>query len=288
MTDKFISLATGILTVLCAFWVYYRMFRGTGLNIGVIVSVLLGLSSFLSPVVGKILAFTLFLIGIVFELIVNTQKREYAHSQFIYEGGGIRRGLIPVEVGVIFKLEFRELFVLALIDLLHKGYVVYKILPDGGIVVFLSDEFKFKQELISPKLRKKARMEIAFSKLRQLTDTEDALIELIANNSNHFLGSYSFQPWVDYLDRNVERKVSGYDIDQTRKYFQGFIGHRLRGVEEGHFDPQDYFGWMVLGMFLNDELSKPALGIIKNSHPDWLIEGESFINWLTEVNSIAW
>ena len=288
MTDKFISLITGILTGLCAFWVYYRLFRGTGLKFGIIVSVLLSGFSFFSPVSGKLLAFILFSIGIVIELIINTQKRGYAHSQFVFEGGGIRRGLTPVEVGVLFKVETNDLFVLTLIDLIQKEFVEYRTLPDGGVVVNLRDDLESSQIILNPKLRRKNRKDIAFTNLRHMTDTEDALLELVAENVNQSLGNYSIQPWVDYLHRQVENKLSGYEVAQTRDYYLDFVNHRLSGVEEGHFDPSEYFGWMVLGMLLNERLSNLALGLIKNSHPSWIHEGESFINWLMRLKSIAW
>ena len=288
MTDKLIPLITGFLTALCAFWVYYRLFRGTGLTFGMIGSGALGVFSFFSPTPGRLLAFILFSIGMVFELIVNTQKRQYAHSQYIYEGGGVRRGLIPMEVGVLFNFAINDLVVLALIDLLQKEYVTYTTLPEGGIFINLADDYKSDKIILNPKLRRKSRNEIAFSKLKELTKTEDVLLELISKNVDRSLGSYSIQPWIDYLHRQVNHKLSGYEIDQTRNYYQNFVRHRLHGVAEGHFEPPDYYGWMAFGRFLNEELSELALGVMKNSHPDWIPEGESFINWVLELRSIAW
>lgn len=288
MTDKVISLITGLLTALCAFWVYYRLFRGTGIKIGLIGSVLLGGFGFLSPSVGRLLAFILFSVGIVLELGGNAQKREYAHSQFRYEGGGIRRGLIPVEVGVLFNFANNELFVLALIDLLQKGFVRYTTLPEGGISIYLSEDYKSDHLILNPKQRKKHRKDIAFSNLKELTDTEDALLELIAKNSNYSLGSFSIQPWIDYLHRQVEFKLLGYEVDETKSYYQEFVSHRLHGVGEGSFEPFDYFGWMVLGISLSEKTAQLALSVIKNSRPDWILKDESFINWLFEVKSIAW
>lgn len=283
MTDRTILLLVSFLAALCGFWLYYRIFRGTGLRFGVVVALLLGGLSYVLPSVGKNLAFILFGTGIVIELLGVFQKRDFAHSRFIYEGGGIRRGFLPVEAGVIFGLTNQQLFILALLDLLQKRFVTQQSTPGGGISVQVFDGFAASKGILSPSLRREQRKEIAFENMRELSGAEDFLLEMFIQTPHQSLDKFALDPWGDYMKRQVNMKLRGFDFEVTKTYYRDFINHRVKGVNAGNFNATEYYGWMILGIYLDEVTSDLATELLKSSHPEWMRKGESLWYWFENL-----
>lgn len=286
--DNLLSIAISILVGLIVWWGYNRLFRGTAKKLGLVFSIILGGIAFVFPNLGKILGVVCFLAVVPLEVWHIKNKKTYSHIQLIYEGGGIRRGLQPVEVGALYSLTPNKLFALGFFALLEKGLVKSLSTGRGGLTVVLDDDFQHKDVILNPKSRRENRQEIAYQKKMQLSTSEDVLLEIFEQNVGKSLGDYSIQPWVDVLNRTVDNKLSGYDAVETQGYYKEFSAHRLGGIEEGHFNPQDYIGWMILSRYLGDINDQKANHWLNKSRPSWIQEGETIADWLNLVSSVSW
>lgn len=287
-TDLLLNIIVSILVGLIVWWGGFRFLRGTGKKLRLLFSALAVGLALVFPSVGRIIGFIgLLMIGAV-EIWYTRNKKAYSYSQLTYEGGGIQRGLLPVEVGVLYSLTPSNLFVLGLVELLQKEFVSLKNGGAGSLIVALDQDFHLSRELLNPKLRREKRQEIAYQKKGLLSPSEDVLLEIFGQNNGKSLGEYSIQPWIDVLNRSVITKLSGYDKIETQGYYKEFIAHRLKGIVAGYFNPQDYIGWMILSRHLGDKNDQIALQLLKKTRPSWLQEGENFLDWLNLVSSVSW
>ena len=284
LMDIIISILVGLLT----WWVGYRVFRGAGKKLRILISVFFAGLAFFFPHIGRVIGFIALIAIGGLELWISNNKKNYSYSQLTYEGGGIRRGLLPVEVGALYALTPSNLFVLGLIDSIQKGFVSWSNDAGKGLVVSVDMDFRNSRGILNPKSRRESRQEIAFQKKKLLTPTEDVLLEIFEQNDGKSLGDYSIQPWIEVLNRSVEAKLSGYDVVETQGYYKEFISHRLLGVESGYFNAQEYLGWMILSRYLGDTNAPIALQQLKKTRPSWLKKGEDITNWLNLVSSVSW
>ena len=286
--DNLLNIIISILVGLLAWWGGYRVFRGTGKKLRILFSLILAGLAFTFPHIGRVIGF----IGLIaiggLEIWTINNKKAYSYSQLTYEGGGIRRGLLPVEVGALCALTPSNLFVLGLIDSIQKGFVQWSNDEGNGLIVTLEGDFKASREILNPKSRRENRQEIAFQKKKLLTPSDDVLLEIFEQNDGKSLGEYSIQPWIEVLNRSVDSKLSGYDVVETQGYYNEFITHRLSGIESGYFDAQDYLGWIVLSQYLGDKNAPVAHHLLKKTRPSWLKKGEEFTIWLNLVSSVSW
>jgi hypothetical protein len=288
MNDRVLSLFSGLLVGIGTWWTFTRVFRGTGKSLGLLFSLVMGGFGFWNAGVGGPIGILLIVAGSILEILQFSKKKEFSHSHLIFEGGGIRRGLSPVEVGFLNDLSPSGLFVLGLIDLLQKGLIEYSKTADGGLKVTLVEVFWNSRAILNPKSRRDARKSIAQRRMKELTDYEDVLLETLDQNADSSIGEFSIQHWIEYLNRSVNAKTSGFDIVETNHYYFEFIKHRLMSVESGYFKPLDYIGWMVLNLYLNDKNGQLTYKLLKKTRPSWLTEGEDLVKWLNFVKSVAW
>ena len=287
-TDLLLNIIVSILVGLIVWWGGFRFLRGTGKKLRLLLSILIAGVALIFPSVGRIIGFIgLLMIGAL-EIWSINNKRSYSYSQLTYEGGGIRRGLLPVEVGVLYSLTPSNLFVLGLVELLQKGFVSENNAGAGDFIVTIDQDFHQSRGILNPKLRREKRQEIAYQKKRLLSPSEDVLLEIFEQNKGKPLGDYSIQPWIDVLNRSVDSKLSGYNSDETQVYYKEFITHRLRGIESGYFNPQEYIGWMILSKYLGDKNDQIAQQLLNKTRPPWVHEGENFTDWLNMVRSVSW
>ena len=281
-------LLVGLLIALGAWWVYHRLFLGTGRLPGVLIAILFGVVSYNFPDYGIPIITVLFIFGSFLELRRWIKKEDYSYSHLIYEGGGIRRGLTSEEVGVLNHLDRSSLFVLGLIKLLKKGFVEYKQFPDGGITIKPTNELAPSSEVLHPQSRREARQFTARQKKELLTSSEDVLVEIFIQNSNLSVGEYSIQPWIDFINREVQAKISGYDQTQTVDYYQNYINHRLDGVAAGYFELEDYFDWLFLSAYLGVNNHSNLTKLLQNSRPGWIHESENVVSFANLIRSVRW
>jgi len=286
--DDLLNIIVSILVGLIAWWGGFRLFRGTGKKIRLLFSAIVAGVALFFPSAGRIMGFVGLLSIGVLEIWQINNKKTFSYSQLTFEGGGIRNGLLPVEVGSLFSLTPSNLFVLGLIELIQKGFVSWKYVGEGGLIVSLVGDFRKSREILNPKSRREYRQEIAYQKKRLLTPAEDVLREIFEQNDGKSLGEYSIHPWIDVLNRSVVTKLTGYDRVETQGYYKKFIAHRLKGIESGYFNPQDYLGWMILSRYLGDKNDQIALQLLNKTRPAWLQEGENFSDWFNLVNTVSW
>jgi len=283
-----VNLLLAILVGFCAWWGGYRLLRGTGKKFGILFAVILTGLVMIFPWSGKVMSIA-GLLGIgILELRHRHNKKAYSYSQLTYEGGGIRRGLLPVEVGTLYSLTASNLFVLGLIELLQKGFVKVISNEGKGLRIALDENFRATRTILNPISRREARQEIAYQNRRLLTPAEDVLLEIFDQNSGKELGDYSIQPWIDVLSRTTDSKISGYDLVETQNYYKEYRSHRLTGIERGFFNSQEHIGWMILSRYLGDEDQRLAMDLLKKTRPSWLKEGENCIDWLNLWHSVSW
>jgi hypothetical protein len=211
------------------------------------------------------------------EIIYQRRRRTFQAVGMVYEGGGIRRGFTPVEVGILLDLTEDKLLILGLIELLQKEFLVTTV--GNEITVEIAELLAVSGEILNPKDRRQARKAISRDQAQILTDAEDVLLELIRQHQGKPISTLAPGVWVEELSTSLEWAMGGFDLQQTREYYDAYITHRLNGVVAGHFQAEEYVGWMAIARF-NSIIPPESLNtMIQKTRPAWL-PGESFDKWL--------
>ncbi len=260
---------------------YYRLLRGTGLLIGGLLEVLVGLAVLSLPQAGNFLAGGLILGAAISELVYQQRRKAYPGAVLVYEGGGIRRGLTPVEVGTFWDIPETDKLALGMIELLQKGFVTP--LRGDQVGFKLTDSIEVSGEIVNPKAKRLARKAAARKESQILNETEDILLELLRQHNGQPISSLTVDVWAEQLKNQVEFAMGGFDPEKTCEYYDDFITHRLNGVAAGHFTPDDYTGWMALA-WVNEVIPAESLrAVIQKNRPAWLLPGESYDIWLERL-----
>jgi len=264
-------------------WCYYRLLRGTGIPAGSLLGAATAYFVWVNPLAGKIMTGILAAAAVVIEIDFQRRRKNYQGSEMVFEGGGIRRGLMPPEVGALFGLPDDALLMVGLVELLQKGLISYQ--KQAGALVFrLADVIRLDREVLNPAEKMRARKAAARAANQVLTSTEDILIELIGQSEDQPVGALPAQVWAGQLRTQSVDAVAGFDPGKTKDYYDAYITHRLNGVAAGHFKADDYTSWMALALVMG-MLTTPALmAVVRGTQPAWLQEGEDLLSWLEELS----
>ena len=283
MIDMLATLAVAIGNFLVGVLFGIRITRGSGIWISIGVGVVLGALGWFFPKIGLYTGiFILLLIGI-FELWQYSIKRTYAHSHLIFEGGGIRRGLTPVEAAILLEMDSEVLAIIGIISLMDKGLINFAADYHGnGLEVV--PELRIGAKTINPQERKKMRKAVGRSLNQTISPSEDVLIEMIEQNGERVFGNFQFAVWIEISRKECDKKMAGFDRDQTIDYYFEYINHRLTGVIKGYFPRQDYIAWMVLEYYLRSQGENFIDPILNNTQPGWLTDKETLLDWITMLD----
>ncbi|MBN2045481.1 MAG: hypothetical protein JW757_10710 [Anaerolineales bacterium] len=262
-------------------WCYYRLFKGTGLIIGLALELLVGLAVLNFPDAGIYAALGLGIAAFLFEVRHYRSRKKWAGSRMTFEGGGIRRGLSPVQVGILFDRPESELIQLGLVEALEAGTVS---LQDGDEVRFsLAEHLQVGEELLNPLERRETRRQAARKAFQIIAPNDDVLLELIRQHEEKPVGSLPAKIWLEKTAERTEFEMTGFDVDQTITYYDAFISHRLMGVAGGHFDADDFPAWTALAG-MTGILDAQSLAVVQeNIRPAWLPPGQGLSEWLKRL-----
>lgn len=180
--------------------VFFRFTAGTGCIFYVMLLGVLGFF-YISQEATQVYVWpVLILLGVVVEVARRKKKRKYLPAIASVEGGGIKRGLTAPEAAVLLELPVRKVVAMILFGMMKKGLirqtqkdpVAFEVIdpqPEGLVVH--AYEKRFRSEL--RKANRKPVKDLDFSKeVRRQVEA-------------------------------VVRKMKGFDVEETRKYYQHII-----------------------------------------------------------------
>lgn len=254
-----------------------KLLRGSGRLLGVVLAIILGGLAWVYPAAGTVALVLLSsaLVGVV--ILEHSQKKDVAHSQLIFEGGGIRRGLTPVEVGTLLEVSPGDLLVVSVSALLQKG--ILERVDQGLVGLRVKPLFQTGRDVINPAERTAARKKAARDHSKVLSVEEELLLELFWQHIPPSSEKFPIQLWVEKAIQECNLKLGGYDRSQSKVYYHNYMAHRFEGVEKGFFQRDEYVPWMVLDIFAHTQDEAFLLDMIEKTRPAWLHEGESLIDW---------
>jgi hypothetical protein len=264
-------------------WCYYRVFNGSGLVIGLVLELVVGLAVLNFPGAGIWVALGLGVLAFLLEVRQYRRRKKWAGSQMVFEGGGIRRGLSPVQVGVLFERPDADLIQLGLVEALEAGTVTIQ--PGEEINLSLAEHLRAGEELLNPGEKREARKTAARAALQIVTPNDDILLELVRQHEGESLSSLAAGIWLEKVVEKTEIEMSGFDLDETISYYDAFISHRLMGVAGGHFDAEDFPAWTALARMTGVLDEKAVAAVLEKIHPAWLPPGERLTDWLRQLDA---
>jgi hypothetical protein len=286
MIDEGTTLVVAIGNLLVGALFVIRVTRRTVFWVSIIVGVILGTFGWFFPKIGLYAGIFILLLIVIFELWQYRKKENYAHSHLVFEGGGIRRGLTPVDAAILLDMDAKDLTILSIISLLGKGIInLAADNRDSGLVVV--SEYRIREKTINPHERKKMRKAIARKLNQTISPSEDVLIEMIEQNSEKGFGNLQFTVWFEVSRKECENKMAGFDREQTIEYYFDYINHRLTGVIKGHFPRKDYIEWMALEYFLRSKGDNFIAPILNATQPNWLNGDDSLLDWITKLENVV-
>ncbi|MCB2180261.1 hypothetical protein KQH54_03990 [bacterium] len=264
------------------YYLVTKVLRGAGRMLAVLVSVILGGFAWGFPVIGKFI-----LVLVVFALVgtliwENRRKTDLAHSQLIFEGGGIRRGLTAVEVGTLFEVEPPALLTVSVTTLLQKGILEREDTSGRGLRV--NSIYQADRDTINPSERTAERKKAARKHCQVLAAEEEMLLELFWQNITPEAENFPMRLWVEKAAQACDAKLGGYDRPQSRVYYHNYIAHRFEGVEKGFFPSDEFIPWMVLDIFAQTQDQSFLRNLIQKTRPAWLQADESLLDWVEKFS----
>lgn len=252
--------------------------RGAGRWISFLVGILFGALAWIFPSAGVITLIMLALGGIGVTVWIKRQTVQFAHSQLVFEGGGIRRGLTAVEVGTLFDVFPGGLLAVSVSALLQKG-ILAKEDNGGESSLRVIPEFQANKETINPAKRTEERKSAARAEGKVLFGEEDMLLEMFWQGISPNSENFPITRWVEKVYQECDHKIGGFDRAQSTQYYRNYMAHRLMGVEKEFFSEEEFVPWMVLEVFAQTDSSGQFHELLNKTRPAWLHEGESLIDW---------
>jgi hypothetical protein len=267
-----IFLAVGVLL----FWLWRRIFRGTGKTILLTTWLVLILFSIFSFETVQILLWGCLILLLLYEgwRVVATPRYSKANASF--ETNQILRGLSPVEAAYFVGLSKREVFVVALLDLLDKG--VLRIKRDvGRLTVSLTDEYRLVDTSISPGERMSNRERIARESDQIIHPFEDVFIELISSLDSRVVSEVNFEIWYQYLNNDLGKLAGVYDIQQTSEYARRIV-EKMAAPDSGFSSgKRNLSAWKAIWLFARGEDG------LNDHRPGWLAPDDAFTSIAFEL-----
>lgn len=264
------DLLLGVGILISGAWLLWRFTRGTTLFFILIgESLLLGIIFIFQDTL--LFVFTLFLLfGVLSEVWFEKIRSPYPAPQAILEGGGIRRGLTPIEIAEIMEISDAGIVTLGLCNLLEKKFIIL----DSSNFIYLNELLRVNSKTINPGKRKKIRQQAALEMGKTLRIFEEYLLALLEEKQTRSLSEIRFQTWLEYFHQYAQAKIVGYDLEKTRAYYFDKIKHTIN-----HNPSINVNEWIVLA----------AIAKIENVFPaDELFENGNLIVEKQRINPFQW
>jgi hypothetical protein len=257
--------ATLAMVILVLFSVgFFLTTRNTGCALWVILVGLLGFLLYAYPLSN----FFLLPVGIAlfaWGVRIRTRKKpwDYIRAVATVPGGGIRRGLTAVEAAVLLEHGEANILTILTFGMIKKGILKvtsekpFSVALSGGS---LSDTFAdMKKAHVPVRGYERDALKAIDAASGGLGDTD--------------LSSVSFRETFGRLIKNVTDKVRGFDIAETRSYYQKIVARAWQEAGKGaaSLRPEIFeasMDWMMLDVSFSDRMKKLDLG--PSYRPLWI------------------
>lgn len=222
--------------------IFFRFSHGTGFVLFAILAGVIALTALASPPL-HLLAWPL-MIGLFFinerTLGRRKQARTYLPAMATVEGGGIKRGLTAPQAAVLLETPMGRVLGLVIFGLIKKG--VLERIADEPLEVAVASAFK---------VARKERLQQAGDKGLVIHDYEHSFVDrLMAHHGS--VKDCDFSEAVGGLIKSVASRMAGFDLSETKKYYQAIIQRALKEASSvGDLPERDKtvdknFEWILL------------------------------------------
>lgn len=229
-------------------------------------------------------------------LLVRRQRRQwrtpYIPARARIEGGGVKRGLTSPEAAILLGRPLSVALTLVIFDLLRKGFV--RQVAHAPLAVDVVESLRTHGSGLNAEARSEKRLRAAQALRKALHKYEEAFLEILETNPGVPIEEIDYGIAIQPLVRYVAGRVGGYDLADTRRYYELIIERAPRearsdGVltteRQKVFDRN--FGWVLLGEDFQAVLDAADYSYV----PVWLREeqgagglvGTSFAEWAQAV-----
>jgi hypothetical protein len=220
----------GVLAVVMLTFLFFRFSGGTGFSVYFI---LLAILIFALSETGAALLLSVpaLLFGIGGnEYFLSSRKQTYLPALAHVEGGGIKRGLTAPEAAMLLESPLNKVLTLVIFGLLKKR--VLEQVEAEPLRVAVAPAFDLsKQKLEKASARNKARRQAAQDVGVVLHTYEHAFLEAIAASPKEPVHKIDFGPAMRGLVEHVAKRVAGFDIKETKTYYQRIIERAMREAQ---------------------------------------------------------
>jgi hypothetical protein len=270
-------------------WYFYRKGGGAGKFTFLLLSIVLGVLFYFSPLAQIISVVVLAGLLIWQVVIVKRSEQAYRPVEAVFEGGGIRRGLTAPEASMLLGEPFNVTLALVIFGMLKKGFLVQ--VADTPLRVELAPEMRTREKSLNLIKREELRRAGAQQLGGVLYPYEEHFLELLEQEGKKPLTDINFgiviKPFVQY----VSWRLGGYDLDQSRDYYRLIV---RRAPKEARMDGKlvsdrlKVFDRNYQWILLNDNYAEIFDRGEEIYLPIWLREkglesGESFAVWAKKL-----
>ena len=162
------------------------------------------------------------------EVMLKRRKNKYLPPIAEVEGGGIKRGLTAPEAAVVLEEPLGKVLSLVVFGLLKKGVLV--LANEKPFTVTVREPFAMQME--PKKQRLKLRRERARQEGVALRAYEEAFLDRLEKASGDPpLADLDFTDELQTLVQNTADRLAGFDLSDTREYYQRIIARALKEAE---------------------------------------------------------
>jgi hypothetical protein len=250
--------------------VFFHFTHGSGKYIFVSFSFFYIFLFIINPLISFFTALVAGVLLILQQRLQSKSKKKYQKAVAKFEGGGIRRGLTPPEIGAVLGIPFHRILTLVIVGLLDKRFVI--IGDEHYLQIRVSDSMQTRSHSLNTEVRAALRRNSA-QKLRQvLFPFEEPFLELLEQEDGKIVAEIDFSFTVKPFFQSVSDRVSGYDLNETRDYYiKMVLKYSEDGNSAGFSGIHDYreMEWKLLRLCLDDEYE---VGLYEL--PGWFIAAE--------------
>jgi hypothetical protein len=250
--------------------VFFHFTHGSGKYIFVLFSVFYIVLFIINPLVSFFTALVAGLSLIFRQRLQSKSKKKYHKAIARFEGGGIRRGLTPPEIGVVLGIPFHRILTLVIVGLLDKGFI--SIGDERNLQIRVTDSMQTRTHSLNTEVRSSLRRQGAQELQQVLFPFEEPFLELLEQEDGKGIAEIDFSVTVKPFFQSVSERVGGYNLGETRDYYIKTVSKYSEGENFASFsgtrDHRD-IEWKLLRVYLDDEYT-----LDRNEFPNWIFDAK--------------
>ncbi|MDF1562193.1 MAG: hypothetical protein P1V51_04070 [Deltaproteobacteria bacterium] len=205
----------GVIGVVLAILLLVFFLRFTGMTGWTVIVIALGLGTLFyvtRPGFALAMVFVVPLLCFLMERALRKKRRDYLPPIVSVEGGGIKRGLTAPEAAALLEVPPGKVLTLVVFGLLKKK-IISQLRADP-----------LKVEVEGPYKRDPKKRRAAAAKAGVVLHTyEHAFLDAMQEGDGQDLKEISFGPAMKELFQHVADRVSGFDVKETKAYYQYIV-----------------------------------------------------------------